>query len=118
MVARREALLARAAEMGCETVLDAGLPGIIGSADIIINSVPAMMINAELLTRVPSRALILDLASPPGGVDFDAAARMNIKAKLLPGLPGIVAPETAGAILASSIPKLIRNYFANIGGVL
>ncbi|TCL61796.1 dipicolinate synthase subunit A [Hydrogenispora ethanolica] len=117
VAARRPALLARAIEMGCATVSGAGLAEAVSGADIIINSVPAMVLTADLLAQAAPDVLIIDLASSPGGVDFEAAARLNIKAKLYPGLPGIVAPETAGAILASSIPKLIDQFLLTNGGV-
>ena len=117
VAARRPASLARALEMGCATVPISGLDEVIDGADIIINSVPELIITAELLAKAAARVLIMDLASSPGGVDFEAAAQLNIKAKLYPGLPGIVAPETAGAILASSIPKLIDQFLHKNGGV-
>ncbi|TGU45664.1 dipicolinate synthase subunit A, partial [Mesorhizobium sp. M00.F.Ca.ET.186.01.1.1] len=49
----------------------------------------------------------LDLASKPGGTDFRYAERRGIKALLAPGLPGIVAPKTAGQILAQTLSRLI-----------
>ena len=45
--------------------------------------------------------LIIDLASKPGGTDFRYAEKRGIKALLAPSLPGIVAPKTAGQILAN-----------------
>jgi dipicolinate synthase subunit A len=105
--ARKPARLARAVEMGCEIVADEDLSTVIGGADVIVNSVPALVLTAELLELAASGVVIIDLASAPGGVDFEAASRLNLNAKLYPGLPGIVAPETAGAILASAIPRLI-----------
>jgi dipicolinate synthase subunit A len=116
--ARRKALLARASEMGCKTVLHESLSRVIGRADLIVNTVPVPVINEQLLTNLTSQTLIIDLASAPGGTDFDAAKRLNIKAILAPGLPGIVAPQTAGAILASSIPRLIIDFFSKGGGVV
>ncbi len=107
VAARKPARLARAMEMGCEIVADEALGTIIGRADVIVNSVPALVLTKELLELAASGVVIIDLASAPGGVDFEAASRLNLNAKLYPGLPGIVAPETAGAILASAIPRLI-----------
>jgi len=56
---------------------------------------------------MPSRAVIIDLASKPGGTDFRYAERRGIKALLAPGLPGIVAPKTAGRIMADCLGRLL-----------
>ncbi|MBC7341282.1 MAG: dipicolinate synthase subunit DpsA [Clostridia bacterium] len=82
----------------------------IGVADIIFNTVPALILTEGLLGHVKSGALIVDLATQPGGTDFRAADRLGIKAILAPGLPGKVAPLTAGRILAQTIPPLILKY--------
>lgn len=113
--ARRRSLLARAFELGYKTVLDRNFAEVLGSADIIINTVPARVLGSNELAKVPLESLIVDLASPPGGTDFEEADRLKLKAILAPGLPGKVAPKTAGKILATTIPKLIAD-FRNGGG--
>lgn len=110
VVARREAVLARALEMGCEAVQYGSFSDILDSAQLIINTVPTMVLDRTLLNRVAKDALIIDLASAPGGTDFGVAQELGIQAVLAPGLPGIVAPKTAGAILASAIPKLMLDF--------
>jgi dipicolinate synthase subunit A len=108
VAARRPALLARAAEMRCNTVSHTEFPGSLSEMDIIINTVPARVLEEEQLIRTAPEVLIIDLASAPGGVDFDVAGKLGRNAILAPGLPGKVAPKTAGAILATAIPELIR----------
>ncbi len=114
--ARRQELLARAFELGCETVIHKNLAEILDSADIIINTVPAQVLSINELTKVSPESLIIDLASPPGGTDFEAAKQFKLKAILAPGLPGKVAPKTAGKILALAIPRLIANFWNGGGG--
>ena len=80
----------------------------IRKAEIVFNTIPAPVLTAGILEQAPSRLLIIDLASAPWGTDFDAAARRGIKAFPAPGLPGKVAPETAGKILATHLPGLIE----------
>ena len=58
---------------------------------------------------MPSHTLIIDLASKPGGTDFRYAEKRGIKALLAPGLPGIVAPKTAGQILANVLAQLLQD---------
>lgn len=107
VAARRSELLARAEEMGCNTVVHQHLTAVIGKIQIIINTVPAVVIDRETLNRTLPEVLIIDLASAPGGIDFQAARELGRKAIFAPGLPGKVAPKTAGDILASAIPELI-----------
>lgn len=110
VAARRPSALARAWEQGHEKININSLPDIVGDADIIINTVPALIINESLLNKAVSGVLMIDLASPPYGIDFEVARQLNIKAILAPGLPGKVAPKTAGLILSSTLPKLIGEW--------
>lgn len=80
--------------------------------DIIFNSIPALVLTAEIINRADPGLLIIDLASAPGGTDFTAAEKRGIKAILALGLPGKVAPLTAGGILAFNLPGLIEDAFS------
>lgn len=51
----------------------------IGNFDLIINTVPARLLNEERLAKLKKDCLVIDLASKPGGVDFDTANRLGIK---------------------------------------
>jgi len=108
--ARKPADLARIWEMGCRGLPFSELTKEIGTAEIIFNTVPALVLTEEVLQRCQREALIVDLASAPGGTDFAAAKRLGIKAVLAPGLPGKVAPKTAGKILAAVVPSLIYEH--------
>ena len=66
-----------------------------------------MIVTAQIIANLPSRAVIIDLASKPGGTDFRFAEKRGIKALFAPGLPGIVAPRTAGRIIADCLSRLI-----------
>lgn len=103
-VARSPVALARATAAGHQAVQFAALqksPGgsEIGAADVVFNTVPAPVLTAEVLSRLQPDALVIDLASAPGGTDFEAARQLGIRALLAPGLPGKVAPRTAGRII-------------------
>jgi len=76
-------------------------------ADIIFNTIPSLVLNAEVLYRLNKSTIIIDIASHPGGVDFAAAERLGLKAFLLLGLPGSVAPQTAAEILCKVYPDII-----------
>ena len=107
VVARKLADLARANEMGLSAYAMSQLDSALADADIIFNTIPANVLTADVLTQIPHSAVIIDISSAPGGVDFRYAEKHGIKAVLAPSLPGIVAPVTAGRILAQTIVRSI-----------
>ncbi|RED86453.1 dipicolinate synthase subunit A [Cohnella phaseoli] len=104
---RRDEMFARAFEMGFEPFYMSDLARQAGNIDLIFNTIPTMIITAQVIAQLPQRACIIDLASKPGGTDFRFAEKRGIKAHLAPGLPGIVAPKTAGRIIANSLTQVI-----------
>uniref|UniRef100_A0A7C2ICN2 Dipicolinate synthase subunit DpsA n=1 Tax=Ammonifex degensii TaxID=42838 RepID=A0A7C2ICN2_9THEO len=107
VVARDPAQRARAMEMGCRVSDFGKLPAIIGEADVVFNTVPAPVLTARVLKCTRPDVLIVDLATEPGGTDFEAAARLERQAMLAPSLPGRVAPKTAGRILGQVVADLL-----------
>lgn len=83
------------------------LPLYVGKMDVIVNTVPAMMLDCRLLDLVSEEAFILDLASAPGGVDFDYAAKRGIKAVHALGIPGKVACRSAAVYIYDTIMKIL-----------
>lgn len=107
VIARRPESVARAVEMGFQGASFKKLAGIIDQADIIFNTVPELVLSADLLEAANPHVCIIDIASAPGGTDFKAAERLGIQAMLAPSLPGKVAPKTAGHIMARIITRLL-----------
>lgn len=99
--------LARITEMGMTPFDTANIKDELKDIDICINTIPALVLTANVLTEMPLHTLIIDLASKPGGTDFRYAEKRGMKALLAPGLPGIVAPKTAGQILADVLAVLL-----------
>lgn len=79
-----------------------------GRYDIIFNTVPTMIFDKDTLSKVAKNALVIDLASAPGGVDFIAAEKLGINAIQALSLPGKVAPITAGEIIKNTIVNIIE----------
>jgi dipicolinate synthase subunit A len=71
------------------------LPELAPSLDLVFSTVPARVVGEDVLSRLPKSALIVDLAAPPGGVDFDAAKQLGLNAIWGRGL-GSRAPVTVG----------------------
>lgn len=107
VMARNPAQRARAVEMGLEAIDFTFFEAEVNGADFLFNTVPAMVLDRRVLVGLPPAALIIDLASPPGGTDFKEAERLGIKAILAPGLPGKVAPLTAGKVLAEVVHRIL-----------
>jgi dipicolinate synthase subunit A len=106
---RRSEHFARAAEMGFVPFYTSQLLQNTGNIDLLFNTIPTMIVTAQIIANLPSRTVIIDLATKPGGTDFRFAEKRGIKAILAPGLPGIVAPKTAGRIIAECLTQLITD---------
>ncbi len=84
------------------------LEGWLCGYDLVINTVPARILGEEALADLRPGCLVIDLASKPGGVDFEAAARLGVKVIWALSLPGKVAPITAGQSIKSTIYNILH----------
>lgn len=105
VVARKESDRAQAENYGAGACDFSVLPRL--KSDVIFNTVPAPVIDRTVLDSLNEKTLIIDLASMPGGTDFDYAAALGITAVHALGLPGKFAPRTAGEILKSTIISML-----------
>jgi len=87
------------------------LPELAPRLDFIFSTVPARVVGEDVLSRLPKSALIVDLAAPPGGVDFDAAKHLGLLAIWGRGL-GSRAPVTVGASQWGGIRARIERILA------
>lgn len=76
--------------------------------DIIFNTIPNIILNKEILMLLNRDTLIIDLASAPGGVDYEAANKIKIQSILAGGLPGKVAAETTANYIKEYINKNVK----------
>ena len=76
--------------------------------DIVFNTVPFLLFDEALLKHTDRDTLLIDLASLPGGVDFEAAAALRIDAQRALSLPGKCAPKTAGEIIKATVFRIIE----------
>lgn len=105
--ARRGEQRAQAREMG----LDSGslsAAGELGRFDLVINTVPAAVLGEEKLSQMRQDALIIDLASLPGGVDDAAAVRLGRRVIHALALPGREAPLTAARYLYGAVRPMLE----------
>ncbi len=78
---------------------------IISDVTTVINTVPAMVITENYIRRMQTNACIIDIASNPGGCDFEAAKKYGITAKLALGLPGLYTTTSSAKLLKNAISK-------------
>lgn len=76
--------------------------------DLIVNTVPALVLGEAQLAALKPEALVIDLASKPGGVDMEAARRLGVRASWALSLPGKVAPVTAAKAIQTTIYNILR----------
>lgn len=108
VAARRREALAEAYTLGYQTesIEDLALDPM--NYDVIINTVPAVVLDRDILSGVKPDSLIIDLASKPGGVDFNACTELGLKVIWALSLPGKTAPVTSGCIIADTIMNICR----------
>ena len=106
--ARKCSDLAWAEILGCNAVHITKLDSVLPEAELIFNTVPAPLFRRSQLTALNHGVLLIDLASKPGGVDFDAARELGVKVIWALSLPGKVAPVSSGEIIASTVMNIIN----------
>ncbi len=77
---------------------------------VIINTVPSLVLSKDTFANLSPDVFLFDLASPPGGIDFEAAKQQNIPVFHCLGLPGKIAPLSAGEAIAKNILERISVY--------
>lgn len=107
VAAKQSEHIARIIEMGLTPVHLDDLQIAVDDIDICINTIPHLVVTSDVIEKMPLHTLVIDLASKPGGTDFQYAEKRGVKALLAPSLPGIVAPKTAGNILADVLAQLL-----------
>ncbi|MBR1765093.1 MAG: dipicolinic acid synthetase [Ruminococcus sp.] len=108
---RREEAAAEAVAAGYRAVLMTAEGAFEGGYDLVLNTVPALVLDEERLRALGPRALVIDLASRPGGTDFEAAARLGVRAVHALSLPGKYAPRSAGEYIAEAVKRLLSEHF-------
>lgn len=91
---------------GFEPVHTKDIINVIGEQQIVFNTVPATVLNEDVLKTAKEDCLMIDLVSKPGGIDFEVAHQLGIKTIWALSLPGKVAPISAGKIIYDTIQNI------------
>ncbi len=108
IAARSEDARAYAEAAGLQAIPLSDIKKSLSVYDFIFNTIPALILDQSCLDHANSNVAIIDIASAPGGVDYEYAMQKKLKAKLCLGLPGKVAPKTSADILVKEIITLMK----------
>ena len=79
--------------------------------DIIINTVPHLILTEERIKYIKEDCLLVDLASNPGGIDKKAAKDKNLKLIWALALPGKVAPVTTAEFIKDTVYNILKEIY-------
>jgi dipicolinate synthase subunit A len=105
--ARKYADIAWIRSYSYKPVLLSDLKSRLEQMDVIFNTIPHVILDQDMLARLGKETLIIDLASKPGGVDFEKARDLGVKAIWALSLPGKVAPLTAAEFIRDTVYNIM-----------
>ncbi len=113
VAARKETDLAFAECMGAKTLdisenVNEALLEINNDYDVVFNTVPSRLIDDNIIKKLNKNVCLIDLASPPGGIDIRAAREERLHVIWALSLPGKYSAKRAGNIIAETIYKLMK----------
>ncbi|MBR2957200.1 MAG: NAD(P)-binding domain-containing protein [Clostridia bacterium] len=108
VAARRESARAQAISDMCKATKLYALAKKAKEFDIVINTVPTRVLEEDFIKNLNKTCLIIEVASAPYGVDFEAAEKHGIRVLRVPGLPGRISPQSAGEAIAKTILGAVK----------
>lgn len=106
--ARKDADFAWMETLGYESTNINKLSNNLNNYDIIINTVPHLIMDKEKLKYVKKDGLLIDLASKPGGFDERACNALNLKFIWALAIPGKIAPITSAKYIKNTIYNILE----------
>lgn len=105
---RRYSTVADAESEGLKAYLIKDIKEKTENTDIIINTVPAKILDREFIDNTDENTILIDVSSYPYGFDTEYASSAGRNINILSSLPGKCVPETAGNIIAETIINIIE----------
>ncbi len=76
--------------------------------DLIFNTAPELLLTRPVLEQLRPGALIVDLASKPGGVEWQAAKELAVKAVHALALPGQLTPVSGALAIRNAVYTICK----------
>lgn len=105
VLARSREARIEATGLGCTACPFAYGPDEAYGTTVLINTVPALVVTDKIIYELQKDALIIDIASAPGGCDLEAIEESGIGFERALGLPGRYMTTSSGRILADCINR-------------
>jgi len=106
--ARKYSDLAWIETMGYVPIRTSEISTYLDTFDVIFNTIPHVVLEAKELRNVRKDSLIIDLASKPGGINFEKAKELGVKTIWALSLPGKVAPVSAARYMKDTIYNILN----------
>lgn len=108
VAARRPGPLALAMSRGLDVVSLDRMDPLLPQFEVVVNTIPAPVLERPQLSALSKGSLVIDLASLPGGTDFEAAEQLGITAIHALSLPARCAPVTAGEFVVRAVLAMLE----------
>lgn len=105
--ARNKKDIANINAMGYNSVYIDELNSFLPKMDYIFNTIPVRIIDEKNIKYINKECTIIDLASAPGGIDFELANSLGLNVTWALSLPSKVAPKSAAKYLKDTIDDII-----------
>ena len=102
--------------MGCVPVTYAELGG---DYELVFNTVPAQVLTQAALEKIAGEspgALLIELASQPGGIDLEAAGSLGLRVLAAGSLPGKMSPKASGELIKQTVFNMLAERPAGVAG--
>lgn len=107
--ARKDKDIASIISMGYKEINLEDLDKYLYKFDYIFNTIPHLILDKNRLNLLKKDCCIIDLASSPGGIDFEHANSIGLKVKWALALPSKVAPKSAALYVKDEIDRIIKD---------
>lgn len=108
VAARKLSDLAWIEAYGYKAVRLSQLSDCLGEFELIFNTSPALVLDADHLRMIKPGCVLMELASLPGGIDMETVKELGLRAVVERGLPGKVAPVSAARAIRDGIYHILE----------
>ena len=105
--ARKEKDIALIKSMGYNEVDLSSLDYVLPDMDIIFNTIPHIMLDKDRIDILKEDVSIIDLASAPGGVDFEYCSKKDINVCWYLAIPSKDSPYSAAMYIKDTMDKIL-----------
>ena len=97
---------AQAKKDGICPVAAGSLPNVLPTCSLLINTIPAHVLEPQLMQKLPGSCHIFDIASAPFGFSKNITEKYLMPYFRVPGIPGRFSPATAGQVIGKTIERI------------